>query len=155
MRPPTIWNPSPNFTFINGRKITCVVLHATATSGLDSPLDWLCNPQSKVSAHYLIDLDGTIYHLVHESNIAWHAGESLWQGRPDVNIFSVGIELVNANDGIMPYPKDQLAYCAALVKNICSDNNIKPGDVVGHCDIAPGRKTDPANFPWTSFRALL
>lgn len=155
VRPATQWCPSPNFRHAEGRKVTCVIIHATATSGLDSPKEWLCDQASRVSAHYLIGLDGKILHLVHESNIAWHAGESEWCGKDDVNAFSVGIELVNSNDGKMPYPEAQLSACASLVKDICADYSIKMEDVIGHMDIAPGRKTDPADFPWEDFRSRL
>lgn len=156
-RPASIWCPSPNFLSAPaGRKVTCVVIHATETAGLDSPKAWLTNPESKVSAHYLIGTDGTIYHLVHEANVAYHAGESVWKGVEWVNHFSVGIELVNLNDGVAPYPEAQLAACAALVAAVCEDHGVAPEDVVGHRDIAPGRKTDPgAAFPWDAFRARL
>ncbi len=154
-RPISIWARSPNYKHGRPGNITCVVIHATATSGVESPLEWLRNPESKVSAHYLISLDGTIYHLVHESDTAWHAGESEWNGEPYVNDFSVGIELVNANDGQMPYPKDQIAACVNLTRAICSDWAISPQNVIGHADIAPGRKTDPMAFPWYEFRARL
>lgn len=153
MRPQIEHCPSPNFRKITyNRKITCVVLHATATSGLESPKDWLTNPDSKVSAHYLIGRDGACFQLVSENDVAWHAGESSWDGQSNVNSFSIGIELVNANDGIMDYSEHQLASCALLVSSICSERNIKPENVIGHLDIAPGRKTDPAGFPWDSFR---
>jgi len=92
---------------------------------------------------------------VDEKNIAWHAGESEWKGQKGVNTFSIGIELVNANDGKMPYPQEQIDACAALVVPICKDNSISIADVVGHCDIAPGRKTDPAGFPWEDFKLKL
>lgn len=155
-RPKSIWQPSPNFTPKDpGRVVSCVILHATATSGKDSPLEWLCDPQSMVSIHYLIDTLGAIYHLVHEQNIAWHAGQSSFNGLNNVNEFSVGIELVNANDGIMPYPIPQLSSCAELVADICKDYNIAIASVVGHADIAPGRKTDPMNFPWDDFKLML
>lgn len=155
MRPPLKKVGSPNFTRGKDRKISAVVIHATATGGLQSPLEWLCLPASKVSAHYLIDKDGSIYQLVDEKNIAWHAGESFWNGQAHVNVFSVGIELVNHNDGIYPYPEEQLQACAELVIAICRDYRVEAKDVVGHCDIALGRKTDPAGFPWEEFKAKL
>ena len=155
-RPDSTWTPSPNFRSVAaGRPISAVIVHATATSGLSSPLAWLCNPDSKVSAHYLIDREGVAYHLVHESNIAWHAGESEWKGKSNVNEFSVGIELVNANDGIQEYPEAQLAACAALIKPMLADYGVTLEDVVGHLDIAPGRKTDPAGFDFDAFRKRL
>lgn len=147
--------PSPNFAKAKDRKITCVIIHATATGGLKSPLEWLCLPASKVSAHYLIDKDGTIYGLVDEKNIAYHAGQSFWQGKAHVNQFSIGIELVNPNDGIYPYPEKQIQALADLAIAICRDYRIEAKDVVGHCDIALGRKTDPAGFDWEDFRGRL
>lgn len=155
-RPKSIENWSPNFTPCDpGREIKCVIIHATATDGKDSPLAWLCNPESKVSAHYLIDQLGAIYHLVHEQNVAWHAGISEWDSQANVNHFSVGIELVNPNDGKTEYPLTQLDSCAELVADICQDHGITSKNVVGHADIAPGRKNDPLGFPWDSFRAIL
>ena len=144
---------SPNYRKCKiDRLVTCVVIHATATSGLESPKEWLCDPASQVSAHFLLDVDGTIYQLVDENDIAWHAGVSEWGGKQNVNDFSIGIELVNANDGKMPYPESQLKSLVGLVADICEFHNITASDVVGHLDIAPGRKTDPANFPWSDFR---
>lgn len=152
-KPAIVQTPSPNFRRTPGRQATCVIIHATATAGLQSPLNWLRAAESKVSAHYLIDVTGLIYQLVHDEDVAWHAGVSFWQGRTNVNDFSIGIELVNDNTGIMPYPEQQLAACAQLVKAICSERGITPENVVGHCDIAPGRKTDPGPaFPWANFR---
>lgn len=147
--------PSPNYTKGKNRQITCVVLHATATTALASPKAWLCNPDSKVSAHYLIDLDGTIYGLVDEKDIAWHAGVSEWNGQSNMNSVSVGIELVNANDAKQAYSQSQIDACADLVTSICKDYLIAPQNVVGHKDIAPGRKTDPAGFPFDEFRLKL
>ena len=154
MRPPFKKVSSPNFTRGKDRKITCVVIHSTATSGLASPLEWLTLPKSKVSAHYLIDKDGSIYGLVAEKDVAWHAGESFWQEQAHVNNFSIGIELVNPNDG-SEYPKAQLSALLELCFSICRDYGIGASNVVGHCDIALGRKTDPAGFPWEEFYAEL
>lgn len=155
-RPDSVWCPSPNFkAYAAARKITCVVIHATATKGLESPRDWLSHPASKVSAHYLIGLEGNILRMVDEKNVAYHAGESEWKGVKHVNAFSVGIELVNSNDGKMPYPEAQITACAAICVPVCKDYGVKLEDVVGHKDIAPGRKTDPAGFPWDDFKSRL
>lgn len=154
-RPDAQWCPSPNFRASPARDITCVVIHATATTGLESPKEWLCNAASKVSAHYLIGREGEVLQLVQENDVAWHAGESEWRGQPNVNAFSIGIELVNPNDGKTPYPEPQLAACAQLVTAICLQYGIEAADVVGHLDVAPGRKNDPAAFPWDEFRAGL
>lgn len=159
-RPPMIPNPSPNFRRTPARRPTCVIIHATAGE-LVGALQELCDPKpampaARVSAHYVIARDGTVYQLVHEEDVAWHAGVSFWQGKSGVNEFSVGLELVNRNDGVDPYPELQLVATAQLVKAICSENGIQPMDVIGHSDIAPGRKTDPGfAFPWPNFRARL
>lgn len=157
MRDIAIPCPSPNFKpkAVGERKITCIVIHATATSGISSPREWLCNPASRVSAHYLIGKDGVILQLVEEKDVSWHAGESEWKGQEFVNGFSIGIELVNANDAKDPYPQEQLDVCVKLVAAICKDYGIACCDVVGHRDIAPGRKTDPARFPFDEFRMRL
>lgn len=158
-RPDSEWIPSPNFRSPRRKPISCIVIHATA-GGFAGALETLTaanpdNPDGRVSAHYLIDADGSIKHLVHESDEAWHSGVSSWGGVDNVNDFSVGIELVNVNDGQMPYPDAQVAACASLVKPMMADYGITVGNVVGHLDIAPGRKTDPAAFPWDKLRALL
>lgn len=159
-RPAAIPYPSPNFKSAPGRQVTCVIIHATA-GGLAGSLAEMCDPKpaapdKRVSAHYCIDRDGTVYKLVHEDDIAWHAGQSFWQGRSGVNAFSIGIELVNMNDGIDPYPEPQLAAAAQLTRAICAERGIPASEVVGHQDIAPGRKHDPGpQFPWAAFRARL
>lgn len=158
-RPPCIIRPSPNYTRTPGRRITCVVIHATA-GGFASSLRELCDPkpqapEKRVSAHYLIDYAGQVYRLVQEEDVAWHAGASCWQGRTGVNAFSVGIELVNKNDGVDPYPEPQLAAAAQLTRAICADHGIQPHDVVGHLDVAPGRKDDPRGLDLVAFRARL
>ena len=147
---------SPNCRKAKGtRAVTCIILHATATTGIESPKEWLCNPESGVSAHYLIGKDGRTIQLVPENDIAWHAGESEFGGHKGVNAFSIGIELVNANDGKDPYPIPQVERCARLVASICLKHGIACGAVVGHKDIAPGRKTDPAGFSFDEFRMRL
>jgi len=157
IREGAIQSPSPNFKpfKIGERPIRCVVIHATATNGIDSPRMWLCNPESKVSAHYLIGKDGLTYQLVDDNNVAWHAGESEWAGEKWVNGFSIGIELVNKNDGKDPYPVKQLGVCTRLVAALCKEHNIGLKNVVAHADIAPGRKNDPLGFPWGDFRNAL
>lgn len=150
------WTPSPNYRkFKKERIITLVVIHATATKGIDSPLEWLCNKASKVSAHYIIGKDGAAHQLVDENDIAWHAGVSEWEGQANVNEFSIGIELVNSNDGLDKYPDIQLDKCAYITSRICIDHEIPIQHVVGHADVAPGRKTDPAGFDWEDFRMRL
>lgn len=99
-----------------------------------------------VSAHYVIDREGTVYQLVDEKHVSWHAGNSkMPDGRADVNSFSIGIELVNAEND-QP-TATQYAVLSSLIKQIEGRHNIKY--ILGHNDIASGRKTDPWNFEWS------
>ena len=85
---------SPNF---NERllPVTMIVLHYTGMESAGEAIERLCDPVASVSAHYVIDEDGTVTQLVDEDKRAWHAGKSYWRGVTDVNSASVGIELVN------------------------------------------------------------
>jgi N-acetylmuramoyl-L-alanine amidase len=110
-------------------------------------IDWLCNPKSQVSAHYVVDEQGQIYRLVAEDNRAWHAGVSHWDADNDVNSTSVGIEIVNPGDA--PYPQVQMDAVAALCRSILGRHSIPADHVVGHSDVAPTRKQDPGEqFDW-------
>ena len=87
---------SPNFD--NRRKktkIKYIIIHYTETTNLESALQILCDPKKKVSCHFVIDLDGTIYRLVDESQNAWHAGISCWKKYKLINKYSIGIEISN------------------------------------------------------------
>ena len=98
-----------------------------------------------VSAHYLIDRKGTIYRLVEEKNIAYHAGVSKApDGRKNVNDFSLGIEMMNTEKG--QFTSEQYSAVNDLIASLKKQYKIK--FVVGHSDIAPDRKTDPWNFDW-------
>ena len=92
----TIWHPSPNYDQRpHGTKIDTVIIHYTDMPNSNDALQRMCDPASKVSAHYLVDDNGTIYQLVEDTNRAWHAGISEWRGKSNVNHFSIGIELQN------------------------------------------------------------
>lgn len=149
--------PSPNKSLRKSVLIDTVVIHATGKGGLDAALSWLCKPGSGVSAHFVIGKDGTIYRLVAESEKAWHAGESKWGGRDRVNEFSIGIELVNDNDGIDPYPEDQIRSLVRLIAELRIDYpTIAYENIVGHFQVAPKRKSDPGPlFPWVVFASAL
>lgn len=98
-----------------------------------------------VSAHYLIDRAGTIYRLVEDKNIAYHAGVSkMPDGRQNVNDFSIGIEMLNTETG--QFTAAQYTAVNTLIASLKKQYPIK--SVVGHSDIAPDRKTDPWNFDW-------
>lgn len=142
--------PSPNF---NGRKlpVSMIVLHYTGMADAASALARLRDPAAEVSAHYLVDEDGTVYRLVAEDNRAWHAGKSRWRGIDDVNSASIGIEIVNPGHelGYRPFTEGQIDALVPLVAEIKERHGITRGNVVGHSDIAPMRKQDPGElFPW-------
>lgn len=134
--------------------IRCLVVHATA-GGLVSSLTWLCDPASRVSAHYVIAKTGAIYQLLPDAAVAWHAGRSAWRGQADVNAFSLGVELENANTGRDPYPPAQLDRLIDLVRVKLRVHAIPIENLVRHRDIAVprGRKTDPAGLDWAGVRA--
>ncbi|RMH46316.1 MAG: N-acetylmuramoyl-L-alanine amidase [Alphaproteobacteria bacterium] len=140
--------PSPNFgPRRDGLKPELVVLHYTAMESAAAALGRLCDPAAEVSAHYLVDLDGTVWRLVPEAARAWHAGAGSWQGRGDVNSRSVGIELQNRGDH--PFPAPQMAALERLLRDVMGRWRIPPEGVIGHADMAPGRKQDPGpRFDW-------
>jgi len=141
---------SPNFDE-RTLPITMIVLHYTGMVDAAAALARLCDPAAKVSAHYLIDEDGTIHRLVAEDKRAWHAGASRWGRIEDVNSASIGIELVNPGHefGYRDFPEAQIDALVGLVGDIKERYAITRGNVVGHSDIAPTRKQDPGElFPW-------
>jgi len=147
---------SPNFDERNA-PISIVVLHYTGMQDGPSAIDWLANPESGVSAHYVVSEDGQVTVMVPEEKRAWHAGRSHWRGISDVNSASVGIEIVNPGHefGYVPFPDEQIASVIDLVGQIKGRYGITRGNVVGHSDIAPVRKTDPGPcFEWEKFRNL-
>lgn len=106
----------------------------------------------RVSSHFLIRRGGALLQFVACTERAWHAGESMWRGRPGCNDFSIGIELEGADD--VPYAPAQYAMLGRLARVLRRRYAIE--DVVGHCDIAPGRKTDPGPaFDWSRLARLL
>jgi AmpD protein len=106
----------------------------------------------RVSAHFLIRRDGALIQFVPCSLRAWHAGASMWQGRGRCNDFSLGIELEGSD--AVPFEDAQYDQLAALTRALRAAYPIR--DFVGHCDIAPGRKTDPGpHFDGARYRALM
>jgi len=108
-------------------------------------------PLGKVSAHYVVAEDGTIYRVVAEEHRAWHAGVSSWEGEGDVNARAIGIEIVNGGHdfGLPDFPDAQIEAVIALLADILDRRGLKPARVIGHSDIAPDRKLDPGEkFPW-------
>lgn len=132
-------------------RVSFVVIHYTV-SNTPQALEILS--KRNVSSHYLItdETPPRIYQLVDESRRAWHAGESEWYGRSDLNAASIGVEIVNpgpVDGGWQAYSPDQIEVLATLLHDIVSRHQILPRNVVGHSDIAPQRKQDPGPaFPW-------
>ena len=140
--------PSPNFgPRRHGALPDLVVIHYTAMPSCAEAQARLCDPQAEVSAHYLIAEDGAIAALVPEELRAWHAGAGAWGACHDVNSRSIGIEL--ANPGNAPFAAAQMAALERLLADILHRWQIPPQRVIGHSDMAPGRKADPgARFDW-------
>lgn len=109
----------------------------------------------RVSAHLLVDRTGGITQFVPFSQRARHAGVSELDGRQDCNEFSIGIELEGCDDE--PYENRQYEVLAEIVRLLKTNwPDISDDRIVGHCDIAPGRKTDPgASFDWDFFYSLI
>lgn len=128
-----------------------VVIHYTGMKSAEAARARLCDPAAEVSAHWLIGLKGEVEALVAEERRAWHAGVSSWEGETDVNSRSIGIELVNRGHehGYHPFPEPQMAALEKLLREIISRWNIRPENIIGHEDVAPGRKIDPGEkFDW-------
>ena len=130
-----------------------VIIHYTAMTSAAAACDTLCNPDTQVSAHYLIAEDGTIQCLVPEEMRAWHAGAGRWGAVTDVNSRSIGIEL--ANSGHCPFAAAQMDALCGLLDGIRDRWAIRPDRIIGHSDMAPGRKIDPgARFDWRRLARL-
>jgi N-acetylmuramoyl-L-alanine amidase len=144
--------PSPNFNDRpHGMTIESIVIHYTGMKTAQDALERLCHANSQVSAHYTIDMDGTIYNHVHPDKRAWHAGVSAYHGRENFNDFSIGIELVNMGHehGYHAFPDVQIEALITLMQDLFATYPIKKEMVLGHSDIAPTRKQDPGElFPW-------
>ncbi|HEY6335719.1 MAG TPA: N-acetylmuramoyl-L-alanine amidase [Alphaproteobacteria bacterium] len=151
-QPRFIEYPSPNRgARPAGAKIDILLLHYTGMTSCRAALEQLCDPVAKVSAHYVVDEDGTCYRLVDEASRAWHAGVGSWAGIRDVNAHSVGIELVNPGHefGYCDFPEAQMAALENLAKAILARHPIPAQRVLGHSDVAPMRKQDPGErFDW-------
>jgi N-acetylmuramoyl-L-alanine amidase len=139
-----------------GVLIDALILHYTGMPTAQAALERLCDPVAAVSAHYLIDEDGAVMALVPEERRAWHAGVSMWQGRPRLNDGSIGIELVNPGHawGYRPFSEAQYEALIPLCRSILRRWPIPARQVLGHSDVAPERKEDPGElFDWSRLAA--
>ncbi|MFL6690855.1 MAG: N-acetylmuramoyl-L-alanine amidase [Alphaproteobacteria bacterium] len=143
---------SPNHDTRADGPIDILVMHYTGMRTAEEALARLCDPEAKVSAHYTVDCDGTVYAHVPEGRRARHAGISYWDGVRDVNSRSIGIEIGNPGHefGYIPFAEPQIEAVIALSRDILTRHPaITPSRVVGHSDVAPNRKQDPGElFPW-------
>jgi AmpD protein len=167
------WCPSPNFgPRPDGAGISLLVVHNISLPpgqfGGDAIERFFCNcldasehpyfetiAGMQVSAHALIRRDGSVIQFVSFLDRAWHAGRSSFRGEQECNDFSIGIELEGADD--IPYTDEQyqsLADVSAYV--MAAWPEIRRDRITGHCDIAPGRKTDPGPaFDWKHYHQRL
>ncbi len=147
---------SPNHEPRRGGPPDLLLLHYTGVETTARAIDWLSRPESKVSCHYVVDLDGRITQMVPESRRAWHAGVAVWAGETDINSRSIGIEIHNPGHtlGYTEFPEAQVAAVVALCRDILARHAIPPTRVLGHSDVAPLRKIDPGEkFPWPRLSA--
>ncbi|TWB48684.1 N-acetylmuramoyl-L-alanine amidase [Nitrospirillum viridazoti] len=144
--------PSPNHgPRRDGTSVDMLVLHYTGMVSAEAALDRLCDPAAQVSAHYLVDEDGTVWRLVDEGRRAWHAGRGAWGDAQDVNNRSIGVEIVNPGHeyGYRPFPGTQMQAVIELCRGILARHPIPAGNVIAHSDMAPARKQDPGElFDW-------
>lgn len=133
--------------------IDMLVLHYTGMRTAGEALDRLCDPASRVSAHYVVEEDGAVWRLVSEKRRAWHAGVSFWRGHVTLNDRALGIEIVNPGHehGYRDFPVLQIAAVCDLCLELLARHPIPARNVVAHSDIAPERKEDPGErFDWAA-----
>jgi N-acetylmuramoyl-L-alanine amidase len=148
---------SPNYEERKpGGRIDILLLHYTGMDSTDAALARLRSPEAKVSAHYLITEGGSVVQLVAESRRAFHAGISSWERTTDINSRSIGIEIANKGHdfGCPDFTEAQIIAAIALCQDIVVRRGIRADRVLGHSDVAPGRKNDPGErFPWARLAA--
>lgn len=138
------WVGTVNF---NMRRPNYIVLHHTGQENVEKTLRTFALEHTQVSAHYLVGKDGKIYQLLNDYLRAWHAGNGRWGNITDLNSISLGVEL--DNNGFEPYSEPQLENLMVLLDTLTANYKIPRENIIGHGDVAPGRKIDPnTNFPW-------
>ncbi len=161
------WVESPNFgPRPDGAGVSLVVIHNISLPPGDfggphveqfftNRLDAAAHPyfatiaEVEVSAHFFIRRDGEVIQFVSADDRAWHAGQSIWQGRENCNDFSIGIELEGSDD--TPFTFEQYESLKDLLGAV--DKRYPIQAIAGHADVAPGRKTDPGpHFEWAAIR---
>jgi N-acetylmuramoyl-L-alanine amidase len=139
------WVGTPNMGL---RRPNYVIIHHTATNTCTEVLNEFAKPGGReASAHYVIDKDGTVYHMLNDLLRSHHAGDSKWGGNTDLNSSSIGIELVN--NGYQPFSEEQINSLTILLGRLKAAYKIPDANFWGHGDVAPTRKSDPNyRFPW-------
>lgn len=143
---------SPNFNErAEGQNPSMLILHYTGMQNVKDVLERLCDPETEVSAHYVVEENGKIHNLVPDEKRAWHAGVSYWKGETDINSASIGIEIVNPgiDFGYREFPEKQIKSVVNLCKELAEKYEMSSANVQGHSDVAVSRKIDPGHlFPW-------
>ncbi len=144
------WVGTTNFGL---RKPNFVIIHHTAQNSCDQTLRTFTLTRTRVSAHYVICKDGSIFHMLNDYLRAWHAGVSKWGNNNDINSSSIGIEL--DNNGFETFPDAQMNSLLLLLNNLKKGYDIPNANFIGHGDIAPTRKNDPNwRFSWKQLADL-
>ena len=143
---------SPNYNLRNNSQIELIIIHYTALKNTLDAISYLCNKEKKVSSHYLISQNGTVYNLVNDKFRAWHAGQAFWQENIDINSVSIGIELdYNPRGKNNKYSLKMIYSLKKLIFKLQKKYKINKKNILSHSDIAPFRKKDPGkHFPWQS-----
>jgi len=149
----TTINYSPNFNPIKRKpkQVKFIIFHYTGMKSESEAIKKLTNIQSEVSCHYLIKNNGSIFKLVPDLYIAWHAGKSSWGDCKSLNKNSIGIEITNPGHefNYKKFSKKQISSFLKLSKFLIKKYRISSKNILGHSDIAPQRKKDPGEkFPW-------
>ena len=134
------------------KEINFIIIHYTGMKKESESLRRLCDPKSKVSAHYFIKNNGDILNLVPDLYKAWHAGKSNWKKLKLLNQYSIGIEISNPghDHGYKDFSLNQIYSLEIILKYLIKKYNIKKQNILGHSDISPDRKKDPGEkFPWS------
>mgnify|MGYP003335055994 CR=1 FL=1 len=134
-----VQRPSPNFNERVGAGVPDILLmHYTGMQSCEAAVTRLTDPAARVSSHYTVDEDGTVYVHVDEALRAWHAGVSSWAGEEDINSCSIGIEMVNRGHdwGYPDFPLRQIAAVIALCRGIVARREIPRDRVLAHIDDA-------------------
>lgn len=149
---PFAYNQAPLKHFNQRRyPVEMLVIHSMA-HGAEEGIARL--DELKLSSHYVVDFDGTVFQCVDENDRAWHAGVSSWRGLEDLNSRSIGIEVCHRSLGQSRFNRRQIKSLIALCRGIIDRWRIAPDMIVGHSDIAPDRKPDPGRaFPWQELAA--